>query len=322
MAHNSDLEAEYRAVRAGTGIMARSHEARLRVRGRDRTDLLHRMSTNDLTGMQTGEARPTVFTTAVARIIDLVWVLNRTEDLLLLCSPGQGDTLRRWLAGYIFFQDEVALQDVSEELGQFGIFGPRAVEIAAALNPAARGLSPGRFVEHDDCLILRARPLAGDGFTVVAPRPQMAERWETAVGAGGVPFGEEVYQILRIEAGQAQPGREISPAYIPLEAGLWPAVSFSKGCYIGQEIIARMESRGRLAKTLVGLKGLEPLPEGGEVRVNGDAVGEVSSAVISPTFGPIGLAFVKPVHAAPGTRATVTAGEQAIPVEVVEIPFG
>jgi aminomethyltransferase len=311
------IEQEYRAAQTGAILVAQDHHGRVRATGRDRLDLLHRMSTNDLTGLPPGQAQPTVLTTAIARIVDLVWVLPFPDEALLLTSPGQAESVRRWLSRYIFFQDDVVLQDRSAELGQFGLFGQKASRAAEALIAGAGELPPGRFLSEGGLSVLRARPVAGDGYTVIAPPGELAAAREKALAAGAVPGSEETYQVLRIEAGQPYGGHELTGDYIPLEANLWNAVSFTKGCYIGQEIIARMESRGRLAKTLVGLKLASPVQAGSEVRREGVAVGAVSSATLSPQAGPIALAFVKPASGEPGTQVEVdgVAGEiAALPI--------
>ncbi|MBI3764061.1 MAG: folate-binding protein YgfZ [Chloroflexi bacterium] len=304
---------EHEAARRGAIVVDRSHEGRIRATGRDRNDLLHRMSTNDLTQMQVGEARPTVLTTAIARIVDLVWVLNYPNDLLMLVGPRQATNVRRWLSKYVFFQDEVVFTDASETSGQLGVYGPKAGDVAEALLPGAGRLTENHFLLEGDLTILRARPLAGDGFTVIAPSAQIPELKAKAQNAGAVQAGEDTYQVLRVEAGQPYTGNELSEAHIPLEANLWGAVSFTKGCYIGQEIIARMESRGRLAKTLVGLKLAAEVVPGAEVRCDGVNVGVVSSAVVSPQAGPIALAFVKPAFAETGAQLDIggVAGEVA-----------
>ena len=308
----------YWAARRGAVVIDRSHEGRVWLSGRDRLGLLQRMSTNELEGLAEGEARPTVLTTPVARMVDLLWVLNLGDRALMLTSPGQSEAVRRWLSGYIFFNDDVRLQDANKEMGQLGVYGPGAARGVAALAPEAESLPEGRSLRRDALIILRGRPLAGDGFTLLGPAEELAQASEMVVSGGAVRAGEETYQVLRIEAGLPYIGHEISEEYIPLEAGLWSAVSFSKGCYIGQEIIARMESRGKLAKTLVGLKLDAPVTPGAEVFKGELRVGRVSSAAVSPGAGPIALAFVKPQFAEPGTRLKVDGAE----AEIVPFPIG
>jgi folate-binding protein YgfZ len=318
--HYGDAPGEYAAAHSGAVVVRRAHEGRLRVTGRDRLDLLHRMSTNDINNLKPGAAIETVLTTPIARIVDLLWVLNRGETGLALTGPGRATAVRRWLAGYIFYNDQVKFEDVSGELGQVGIFGPRAGEVAEALVAGAGALADNRLIEAGESLVVRGRPLAGAGFTVIAPTDQIERYWQQAVRAGAAPAGEQSYQWLRIEAGLPAAGHELTENYIPLEANLWPAVSFSKGCYIGQEIIARMESRGKLARRLMGLRLEGPVSDGGEVRIGADGpvAGTVTSAAELPGYGPVALAFLKTSQAEVGMRVTV--GE--VGGEVVELPFG
>lgn len=315
-----DAEAEYRAARQGAVVVPRRHEGRLRAIGRDRLDLLHRMSTNALNDLPPGQARETVLTTAIARIVDLVWVLNRGETALALTSAGRATAVRRWLAGYIFYNDQVKFEDASAALGQLGLFGPRAAPAAEALLPGASALEANHFLDQDGVLVLRGRPLAGDGFSVVAPAEQIPALWDRAVAAGAVPAGEDAYQLLRLAAGRPDAGHELTEDYIPLEANLWQAVSFNKGCYIGQEIIARMESRGKLARRLVGLRLAAPVAQGAEVRVgaaDGPLAGAVTSAGLLPDLGPVALAFLRANLVDVG--AAVTAG--GVEGSVVALPF-
>jgi aminomethyltransferase len=306
----------------------RGQEGRLRAVGRDRLDLLHRMSTNDLTGMAAGEARLTVLTTPIGRIVDLLWVLNRGETVLAITGPGRATAVRRWLAGYIFYNDQVKFEDASGELGQFGLYGPKAAAVAEVLRPGAGEAAENRFLDDGAVIVARGRALAGDGYTVIAPAEQVGGLWEAALAAGATPAGETAYQWLRLEAGvpeggaddQGPIGRELTEEYIPLEANLWPAVSFTKGCYIGQEIIARMESRGKLARRLVGLRLERPAEVGAEVRpaAGGASAGKVTSAGVLPEHGPVALAYVKTGVAEAGTA--ILAGEAK--GTVIELPFG
>lgn len=318
--HYGDPAAEYRAAQQGAVVVLRNHEGRVRAVGRDRLDLLHRMSTNALNDLPVGQARFTVLTTAIARMVDVLWVLNRGETVLALTSAARATAVRRWLAGYIFYNDQVKFEDAGAELGQLGLYGPQASTAAEALLPGAAALEVNHFLEQDEWIVLRGRPLAGDGYTVIAPAEQIPALWERAVAAGAVPAGEEAYQMLRLAAGQPYAGHELTEDYIPLEANLWDAVSFNKGCYIGQEIIARMESRGKLARRLLGLRLAALVEPGAQVRVgaaDGALAGTVTTAGVLPDHGPVALAFLKTSQAEPGTKVVV--GE--VEGEVVGVPF-
>jgi aminomethyltransferase len=310
-------DSDYLAAQTGAVLINRNSEGRVRVTGRDRLDLLHRMSTNDTNSLAAGEARQTVLTTALARIVDAPWVLNRGETALMVTGPGRATAVRRWLAGYIFFRDEVKLEEASAELSQLAIFGKEAAAIAEALLPGSGALNPNRFSEQEGLLAWRGRPLAGDGFHLIAPAAQFDSLWARAVAAGAVAASEESYQLLRLAAGVPEAGHELTESYLPLETDLWDAVSFTKGCYIGQEIIARMESRGKLARRLSGLRLEAPAALGAEVRAGGAVVGEVTSAGVLPGLGPAALSVIRTGACEPGTDVTV--GE--VTGRVVALPF-
>ena len=308
----------FAAAHTGAVVVARTVEGRVRAVGRDRLDLLHRMSTNELLNLPVGEARPTVLTSPIARIVDQLWVLNRGETVLCLTGPGRATAVRRWLAGYIFYNDKVKFEDASAELCQLGLFGKSAAAVAEALQAGAAALAENHFLDDGALLVWRGRPLAGDGYTVIAPAARQEALWQQALAAGAVPASEDVFQMLRLAAGQpANP--ELTEDYIPLEANLWAAVNFHKGCYIGQEIIARMESRGKLARRLVGLQLAALVPPGTDVRATADGpvVGAVTSARSVPGLGPVALAYLKTTAAEPGTH--VLAGDVAATVS--ELPF-
>lgn len=318
--HFGDATAEYRAGQRGVVVVPRGHEGRVRAVGRDRLDLLHRMSTNNLNDLPVGEARQTVLTTAIARIVDLLWVLNRGETVLALTSAGRATAVRRWLAGYIFYNDQVKFEDAGSTFGQLGLYGPRAAEAAEACLAGSVALPANHFVEQAGVIALHGRPLAGDGYTLIAPMEQIPSLWERALAAGAVPAGEDAFQLLRLQAGMPYTGHELTEDYIPLEANLWDAVSFNKGCYIGQEIIARMESRGKLARRLLGLKLAAPVAPGADVRVGqaeGAVAGKVTSAGVLPDYGPVALSFLKTNQVEVGT-SVVVGGVEGV---AVAVPF-
>lgn len=316
----STVEAEYAAAHDGAVVHDASARGRLRLTGSSRLDFLHRMSTNDLRALQLGQGAATVLTTPIGRIVDRIIVYVRDEDLIVLTSRGAQSAVAGWLKKYIFFNDDVQIHDVTLNHGMLSLFGKRAREAAAQLaGQDVSGLKlhawqPGL----EQSILARADPIAGDGFHLLAAESApLASLWQRALEAGAAPIGEAVFEVLRIESGLPRYVHELSDAYIPLEAGLWADVSFSKGCYIGQEIIARMESRQRLAKQLVGLRSDATLHAGAELHAADAAVGKVSSAAARPGGGSIGLGFVKPASALIGTRLRQASVQSDHPIEVV-----
>ncbi len=313
--------AAYQAA-LGRATYAEEHAAgRILMRGRDRAALLQRISTNDVLRLRPGQGARTVLTTPIGRIIDLLTVHALDDALLVVTSPEQGGAVWSHLKKNIFFQDQVALEAVGRAYAQLALYGPAAAElVAGALGLAARDLpahhSAGAFGE----LIVAGRaPIGGPSFTLYVPAAQLAGAQAALEAAGAQALDPATLDVLRAEQGYPAFGRELSQEYIPLETGLLDAVSFTKGCYVGQEIIARMESRGRLAKQLRGLRLSAPATAPAKLDVGGKEAGDLTSAVISPRLGPIALAYVRTAHAEPGTRLGIAGAD--VTGEVVELPM-
>jgi tRNA-modifying protein YgfZ len=296
-------------VNSKTFLFDRSaDQGRLELTDRDRLDLLHRMSTNDMNNLAVGQGRSTVLTTALARIIDRLICYNRGETLLALAN--YPDVVRGWLQKHIFFQDKVKLHDVSAELGQLEVYGPQAATVVESFASDASKLSLHAFLnvetEYGTVLIARAYPLAGDGFMFIVPVAALEVVKTMILKQAQVALGSVIdYEGLRIAAGLPGKDHELTEDYIPLEANLWDSVSFSKGCYIGQEIIARMESRNRLAKTLVPVHIQGQVVEGNTVTDGTRNIGKVTSIVAQSDGTMLGLAFIKPELAEAGTRVII-----------------
>lgn len=303
-------------------LLERASVGRVWMQGRDRLDLLHRMSTNDMTGMALNTVRQTVLTNHLGRIVDCVEVLNLPDGALLLTSPDQSGAVRAWLARHVFFQDDVQLRDTTAEMDQLLLLGAGADKVAELLFAGATLPGLQQVVQVGEVLVAHMDAGGRCGFELIGPVAAVSAVRAQAMAAGVLPAPASLLHLLRVEAGAAGAGAEISSVYIPLEVGLWPAVSFSKGCYIGQEIIARMESRGRLAKTLVGLQSKLELVPGAELVAPDATRGIVTSSAYSPRFGWIALALLKPAAANPGTQVIAEQGAARISAQVVPIPFG
>ncbi len=317
---------EYAAAQTGCVMIDASAWGRLKVAGRDRVDFLHRLSTNDLLKLAVGQGAGTVFTTPIARIIDRTVVYVREDNVLMLTSRGNQPRVAQWLRKYILFNDDVQIRDVTGETGMISLYG-------AAVNQAISGVTGGDLaalplhhwraarIAGIEVIIARADPIAGGGFHLIFDRAVPTEAWETLLEAGVVPLSEETYQVLRVEAGQPEFGHELGDEYIPLEANLWNDVSFHKGCYTGQEIIARMESRQKLAKRLVGLRFNEPVMLPATLWIDDHEAGVVTSVAHSPALGWIGLGYLR---SSGGVEAQVVQSHSADRVAttfVTKLPF-
>jgi aminomethyltransferase len=317
--------AAYSAVIDGAAYYDNNATGRIWMRGRDRAALLHRLTTNDIERLTPGQGLAAVFPTPIGRMIDLVSVHALEDALFIVTSPGQGPAVYRHLKQNIFFNDQVTLQPAGNTLGRIELYGPQAPALLATLglpeDLPLYGVAKAAW-NGVELIVTRIRPIGGQGFALHAPSEHTAALVAALNAAGARALDAATYEVLRVEQGYPAVRAEISTEYIPLEANLWDAISFSKGCYVGQEIIARMESRGRLAKVLRGLRlpADVPAPAPGapiKLAAGGKEAGDLTSVVASPRFGRIGLAYVRSAHCEPGTRLKVGDAE----AEVVALPF-
>ncbi|CAG0935034.1 aminomethyltransferase [Thermoflexales bacterium] len=320
------IEKEYTAAQTGGAMMDASVWGRLKFTGKNRVDFLHRMSTNDLLPLQVGQGAATVFTTPIARIIDRTIVYVRQDDVLMLTSRGNQARVRQWLRKYIFFNDDVQIADVTEETGMLSVYGATANQVMAQVTDEDFSALPLHHwrttqIAEVEVMIARADPIAQGGFHLVFGKDAHASLWPALLEVDVVPLSEETYQVLRVEAGQPEIGHELGDDYIPLEANLWNDVSFKKGCYTGQEIIARMESRQKLAKRLVGLRFAEAVALPATLWLAEQEVGVVTSVVHSPALGWIGLGYLKAAGGSAGQVVQSRSGERMVQTAVAALPF-
>ncbi len=321
-----NVEVEYTAAQTGSVMIDASAWGRLKFTGTSRLDFLNRLSTNDMAKLQPEQGAATVFLTPIARIIDRTIVYARQDDVLMLTSRGNQGRVFQWLRKYIFFNDDVQIKDVTDSTGLISVFGAEAnhaIQQISSEDVSALPLHHWRStrLNETEILIARADPIGGGGFHLIFDYTAYELIWQMLIDAGVTPIGEETYQVLRVEAGRPEFGRELGDEYIPLEAGLWSDVSFTKGCYTGQEIIARLESRQRLAKHLVGLRFDAEITLPSALFVDGHEAGKVTSVVYSPRFGWIGLGYLKTVQGADTQMVESRSSERTVSVQVVELPF-
>jgi aminomethyltransferase len=285
--------------------------------GRDRLDLVHRMSTNDVKTLKDGELRSTVFTSPIGRVIDMVQVYAASDCAWLIGDAGRIAALQSYLARHIFFQDDVQLAQASQTWQLLGLYGPQA---ETTLTETFRDLElppAGRAVAFEGGLAWRKdQPLAGIQLLLDSEGQVRAEdAWGRHFRLTAVL---QAYEIRRVEAGEPAFGPEITPERIPLEVGLWPAVSFTKGCYTGQEVIARMESRGRQARMLVKVMLPGPAQAGQDLQLEARKVGTLTSVVESPSEGWVGLALVRP-EALETESASIQLSDSSQPVHLISL---
>ena len=296
-------------------IVRQSSPDVLRLEGSTSLDLLNRMSTNELINMPINSIRETVLTSSHARIIDRIHVIHQKNEVLLLTSQGRGENVLIWLRQHIFFQDDVQISLMPSDWSFWGVYGPDAEKVISVYFPEDDIPEFNRILASNGAIIWRSeRPIPGIQLLV---DPVFGNEIENKLSASeGIRSDAYAYEIIRVKAGFPHSPNEINENYIPLEVNLWNAVSFSKGCYVGQEIIARMESRGKLARKLVGLQLSEHAPIGSSIFHGKRNLGALTSITFSPDEEWIGLAVIKG-FSGDASEATVLIGESHVGGKIV-----
>lgn len=281
--HFGAQQAAWRAALQGAVLLDRSHEARLRLSGGSAVDLLQRISTNDVMALGRHEGCATIFTSWHGRVLERVELWREEASLLLLGGPGRAEPLTQYLQRNVFFNDDLQICDLAPQFALFDLIGPAAPGLLDLdeSRDARAGLWRRRVAGHD-LLVAARKPPGAPRFSLLLPIGAAVPVWQTLGEGGARPAGSLLFNALRIRAGLPAAGSELSEAFIPLELGLWDEVSFSKGCYTGQEIIARMESRGQLARMMLRLRPAGAVEAPADLLLEGRVVGQLTSCAVAP----------------------------------------
>jgi folate-binding protein YgfZ len=275
----------------------------IRVTGEDRARLLHAMTTNHVQGLAPGQGCYAFFLNAQGRILADVNILCFEDHFLLDTEPEVRTKVYEHLERYII-ADDVTLEDRSAGAAAVSIEGPRAGEVLARWGAPAPA-EPYGCALWGSRVVARADTTGAGGFLVLCPaeaKPDLVAQLETA----GVPQATpEEARIVRIENGRPRYGEEITERYLVQETDQLRAVSFNKGCYLGQEIVERVRSRGQVHRVLrrLEIEGAQPPAAGVKLMSDGQVAAEIASAVYSPALGKtVALAYVRTALAQPGTK--------------------
>lgn len=288
--------AVYTAAHETAVLVDRSALGMLKFSGATRLDLINRMSTQAVKTLPAGAGAATILTTDIGRVIDRLILYATSDTVYALTGENNADFIARYLMRFVFFNDDFQIEDLSAATAVFGVYGPQAAQKLAAAGFPETDLPLHHWRQAEvggvTAYLHRADPIAGDGYLVTAQTADKEALQAHLLAAGLVAADEAAFDYLRLESGQPRFGHELTQEYIPLEANLWQDVSFKKGCYIGQEIIARLESRGKLAKRLVRLSLDEPAEPGSDILAAGKKAGTLTSIGVGPA-GILGLGYVK-----------------------------
>lgn len=310
-----ELDAQYRQLREECGVLDRSQRGKLLLKGSEAAEYLQGQLTNDIEVLSPGEGCYAALLDRKGHMQADMRVLRLAGDEIWVDTEAEAvDAARRHLDMYKIGR-EVTLEDVSEERVILSLIGPRSVELAGSPALPEHASEP-ISIEGIECLAVGTAlgidliAAAGDG-----------ERLRAALAAAGAPeVSPDAAEILRIEAGTPRFGSEMDTATMPAEAGIVAAaVNFEKGCYIGQETVARLHYKGKPNRHLRGLRLSAPAAPATALSLGEKEVGKLGGSCISPIHGPIALAIVRR-EAEPGSELRV--GEDGVTARVVDLPFG
>lgn len=333
-----DTAAEYAAVRGeGAGVIDLSSRGRIAVGGLEAVQFLNGLITNDMKTLAENTWMPAAFPSVQGRLIASVRVIRLKDiDSKSVCPSYLIDTeaathesvlktLQRFtLAG------DFRVNDITGDTAEFTLQGTKAITVVQSVlgEEVANLTSSGAMKtswKDAEVPVIRSAHIAADGFDLIVDADVAAEVWQGLVNAGAKPVGSDALEVLRIEAGIPLYGVDMDETNVVTETNLDDAVSYTKGCYIGQEIIARIKYRGHVAKKLVGIT----LPENASIASgdvikseDGKEIGRLTSATYSPQLKRmIALAYVKYDYLAAGTSVKVVSGVVELVGNVTDLPF-
>lgn len=329
MPTDSCLEDGLRALRSRAVVVDLTGRGSLAVAGPDAAELLHGLVTNDVKALRPGAGCHAALLTPKGKMRAELAVLRTDSELLLDCEPSLAAPLVSILSGYVPFSRSV-LEDRTSATGVVHVEGPGAVQILAAAGLAEPSPEPyahrASAVDGAPLRVVRVSRAGESGFALLASRGDTAHVAGLLARLGASPAGPAVLEAGRIEAGIPRWGAELDESVLPNEAWLErTAISYAKGCYLGQETVARLKAYGHVNRHLVALllppgSGAGP---GDAVRAGDEKVGVVSSAVESPLHGRrVALGFVRREHESPGTLLSVETPSGEVEAVVAAVPLG
>lgn len=316
---NQTIEIEYEAAIHKAVFYVHENGGFLRVDGPDQASFIQRQTTNDIRLLQPGRAILSVLTTPSARILDVLYLHHNSEALslnhsgeapvtTLLTLPGKAEDTFRFLKSRIFFMDKVSVTDCSQEFIQIDLFGPKAQQTLRHLGitgPVSAGQTINYIGRAYSFMVIGHEPDFSPGYRLVLAGEKTDIFIDMLQNSGAMKIGFNTLEISRIEAGKPGAGHELIERFTPLEAGLRAAVSDSKGCYTGQEIIARQITYDKISQALCNVRLSHACQDGERLFFDDTPAGILTSTTRSPRFGFIGLAIIRRPFNQIGTQLRV-----------------
>jgi|SRR2546423_11930845 len=331
-AHYGDAGAEYEAVRGGAGLFDLSSRGRVRVSGGEAVQFLNGMLTNDVARLEDGAWMHAALPNPQGRLIATARVFRRGDAFIFDTEAATYERVLKNLERFTPAGD-FRVHDMTKDTTTLSVQGARAREtVSAALGESAAGAARGRTssvqFQNSEVMVARATHTAEDGFDLFVSVGEVEALWDALVASGARPVGFDALEVLRVEAGVPRYGVDATEANVVIEVvDEAEAVSYTKGCYTGQEIIARIHWRGHVAKRLAGLvfdREAEP-PTDARIKscTEDREVGRITSTVFSPRLRrQIALGLVKYDHLAHGTEVKIFNGDSELcAAHVAELPL-
>lgn len=308
-----ELVADYRRAVEAVGWLERPR-LNVELAGADRAKFLHNFCTADIRKLAVGRGCEAFVTSGQGKTLDFVTVFAGAESLTVSGEPGGGPKLVAHLDRYLI-REQVTLRDRSDEWGEILLVGPQSEALLAGLGIAELPAAPwGEVLAQVGELPVRLRridELSAPAWTLVAENAYLPAVRDELIAAGATQVDPVAAEILRVEAGFPLFGQDVSDKNLPQEVSRDErAISFTKGCYLGQETVARIDALGHVNRMLCRLtfSGAELPAVGTALEQAGQAVGEVTSSVWSPRLGAIGLGYVRRGHSGPEAKFTTPVG--------------
>ncbi len=314
--------AELAALRSGCGAFALPWRAQISVTGKDRVRWLHNMVTNTVRDLALNRGNYNFVLNAQGRILGDLYIFNRGESLLLETDFSQVETLINTLKRFIIM-DKVELAPYGADLACIGICGPKATQVLAAANIDASGMEPLEIrdvnFEGLSALLISGPAKKPNWFEVWAGSAHVQDLWTRLSAAGAQPVGAQALEMWRVLRGVPNYGQDIRDRDLPQETGQTDALNFTKGCFIGQEIVERIRSRGQVHRQFTGFEFPDAAPALAKHESGGRVLAEITSLARVPARGGeknIGLGYVRR-EAAAGPQLDLN----GVSARVVELPF-
>ena len=318
---------DYAAVRdGGSGLIDLSSRGRLRVSGSEATMFLNGLITNDMKTLAENRWMPAAFPTVQGRLIGAVRVVRLKDAFVIDTDAESHEAVLKTVSRFTLAGD-FHVKDLTTETALLSVQGKRAVEVVEkVLETSVSDLPRDGVLEtnwqNTPVTIIRATHTAEDGFDILIDSAEGAQLRQALIDADAQAVSPDVFEVLRIEAGIARFGHDMDETNVVTETNLDDAVSYTKGCYVGQEIIVRIKHRGHVAKKLTGLRfQTEKKIEPGTIIKSSDGkeIGKLTSTAFSPKLeATIGLGYVRYEFLNPGTTVVI---EPEIQATTAELPF-